>query len=222
MLKVLGRIVGAFLALCVLYGAAALLLGAIPSNRDFVVTPGGIPIAVCSNGVHTDFVLPVKTETVDWAARFPPAHYPVDVTRFDHIGIGWGDLDFYRTTPRWADFDLGVALRALAGFGPAALHVQYRPGPGLAERCAALTVGAAEYRRLVDYIDATRIAGTPVAAGYGASDAFFPARGRFGLFKSCNVWVGEGLKAAGLPTALWTPLAFQVMARLEPAARSGH
>ena len=37
---------------------------AIPVNRDFAETPGGIPVAVCSNGIHTDFVLPVKTAVI--------------------------------------------------------------------------------------------------------------------------------------------------------------
>ncbi|WP_459859528.1 TIGR02117 family protein [Dongia sp. agr-C8] len=205
------------------YIVAALALGSIPVNREFTETSGGVEIAVCSNGVHTDFVLPVKTEAVDWSAVFPPQHYPVDVTAFDHVGIGWGDLDFYRATPTWADFDTGIALRALGGLGPAALHVRYRPGPGANEDCRRLEISGAQYRALADYIGATMASpGWPAASGYGATDLFYAAHGRFGLFKSCNVWVGEGLKAAGLPTAIWTPFAFQVMAPLERAAAFRH
>jgi uncharacterized protein (TIGR02117 family) len=215
MLKVLCWLAGATLALAVLYMAAALILGLIPANRNFAETPGGIPIAVCSNGVHTDFVLPVKSEVVDWSTTFPPAHYPADVARFDHIGIGWGDLDFYRSTPRWADFDLGVALKALAGLGPAALHVQYRPGPGVTEDRRAMTISAPQYRALARYIAATMASpGWPAAPGYGTTDLFYPAQGRFGLIKTCNAWVGQGLKAAGLPGGLWTPFAFQVLGHL--------
>ena len=214
MLKVLRWSVGAILALIVLYVAAALVLGLVPANPTFTETPGGIPVAVCSNGVHTDFVLPVKSEGEDWSKIFPPADYPVDVTRFYHVGIGWGDLDFYRSTPRWADFDLGIALRALTGLGPAALHVQYRPGPGVNEDCRSVTIGISQYRALSDYIAATLASPGPVAPGYGGSDLFYPANGHFGLIKSCNVWIGQGLKAAGLPTGLWTPFAFQVLSDL--------
>ncbi|WP_395022295.1 TIGR02117 family protein [Dongia sp.] len=214
MLKLLRRTVGAILALGALYLGAALALGFIPVNRDFTETPGGVPIAVCSNGVHTDFVLPVKTAEVDWSEVFPPQHYPVDVTPFDHVGIGWGDLDFYRTTPTWADFDIGTALRALTGLGPAALHVQYRPGPGASEDCRQTTISIPQYRALSDYIGTTMASpGWPASPGYGATDLFYAAHGRFSLLKSCNVWVGEGLKAAGLPSALWTPFAFQVLAQ---------
>jgi uncharacterized protein (TIGR02117 family) len=215
MLRPLGWLAGGLLGLCLTYLGIALILGAIPANRTFTETPGGIPVAVCSNGVHTDFVLPVKTEAVDWASVFSPQHYPVDVNRFDHVGIGWGDLDFYRTTPTWADFEIGTALRALIGLGPAALHVQYRPGPGPNEDCRRLTISSAQYRALRDYISATLASpGWSAAAGYGSTDLFYAAHGRFSLFKSCNVWLGEGLKAAGLPAAVWTPFAFQVLAQL--------
>jgi uncharacterized protein (TIGR02117 family) len=212
--KLLRRLASAILALVLLYGASALVLGVIPVNRDFTETPDGIAIAVCSNGVHTDFVLPVRTEAVDWSAFFPPAHYPVDVTRFDHIGIGWGDLDFYRSTPRWADFDAAIALKALGGLGPAALHVQYRPGPGASEDCRSRAISAAQYGALRDYIASALVSRTPAAPGYGGSDLFYPARGRFSLIRSCNVWVGQGLRAASLPAGLWTPFSFQVLGHL--------
>jgi uncharacterized protein (TIGR02117 family) len=215
MLKALRRIIGLLLAFLALYVFAALILGFAPVNRSFTPTAGGVPIAVCSNGVHTDFVLPVRTEEVDWSAIFPTVHYPVDVTGFDHIGIGWGDLDFYRSTPTWSDFDTGIALRAVTGLGPAALHVQYRPGPGLNEDCRHAEISVPQYRALAGYIGATMASpGWPAASGYGATDLFYAAHGRFSLFKSCNVWVGDGLKASGLPTGLWTPFAFQVLSHL--------
>jgi len=210
-LKLFSRAFAAVVALALAYLAAALLLGAWPINRDFQPTPGGVEVFVCSNGVHTDFVLPVRTEEVDWSAIFAPRYYPADVTRFDHVGIGWGNLDFYRSTPRWSDFRIGTALHSALGFGAAALHVQYRPVPGPAERCGRVAVSAVQYRALANYIAATTAGPDPVAPGYGATDLFYPARGRFSLFKSCNVWVGQGLQAARLPAGLWTPFAFQVL-----------
>ena len=215
MLKILRSLVGLLLALCILYVATAAVLGFFTVSGNFTPTPNGVPVAVCSNGVHTDFVLPVKTTEVDWGAIFPPRHYPADVTGFDHIGIGWGDLDFYRSTPYWRDFEVGTALRALAGLGPAALHVQYRPGPGVNENCGKLEISVPQYRALADYVAGT-IASTqvPAAPGYGVTDLFYPAQGHFSLIKTCNVWVGQGLRAAGLPTGLWTPFSFQVLSHL--------
>ncbi len=110
-----------------------------------------MPIAVCSNGVHTDFVLPVKSAEVDWSAIFLPQHYPVDVTRFDHIGIGWGDLDIYKSTPSWADFDAGIALLALGGAarGPACAVSAWAWGE---RRLPRLEISPVQYRDLANYI----------------------------------------------------------------------
>jgi uncharacterized protein (TIGR02117 family) len=210
----LGKILAVLLGAVLLYLIAALALGAIPVNRDFEQTADGTEISVCSNGVHTDFVLPAVTSEMDWSAPFPASDFARPVGVFDHVGIGWGDFDFYRATPTWADFELGTALHALAGLGPSALHVQYRRAPGPQENCRKLRLDAAHYRALADAILATRAPGSAVF-GYGGTDAFYPATGRFSLFKSCNVWVGDRLKAAGLPSAVWTPFAFQVLNALD-------
>jgi uncharacterized protein (TIGR02117 family) len=220
--RVLGIFALVILGPAALYAAAALGLGALTVNQTFTQTPGGVAIAVCSNGVHTDFVLPVRTADVDWSQFFPRADFASPFDRFDQIGIGWGDLAFYKSTPRWRDFNLGIALRAAAGLGPAALHVQYRPAPLASEDCARLTISAAQYRRLTEFITGTLGADlTPVAAGYGASDAFFTASGHFSLFKTCNAWVGQGLRTAGLPAGVWTPLAFQVLSPLRTGTQPG-
>ncbi|MES1152654.1 MAG: DUF2459 domain-containing protein, partial [Dongia sp.] len=145
--------VATFIGVAILYAVAALGLGTFPVNRDFASTPGGTEVFVCSNSVHTDFVLPVRNLVVDWSRRFPAPDFAGPVGGFDHIGIGWGDLDFYRATPRWSDFRVGLALHALFGFGVSALHVQYRNAPGPTERCGKLSLDDAHYRALADYID---------------------------------------------------------------------
>lgn len=225
LLRGLARIVAAIVGAAILYVVAALVLGYLPVNRDYATPPTGTEIFVCSNGVHTDFVLPVRNAVVDWSRRFPAPDFVGPVGGYDHIGIGWGNLDFYKSTPRWSDFKLGIALGALFGSGPSALHVQYRPGPGATERCGKLTLDDAHYRALADYIDGSLLSSAAGEAaifadrGYGATDAFYIAPVRFSLFKSCNVWVGQGLKAAGLPSGIWTPFAFLVLDHLADAAR---
>jgi uncharacterized protein (TIGR02117 family) len=223
LVRVLGRIVAIFVGLLVLYVMAALVLGTLPANRDFQSPPAGTEIFVCSNGWHTDFVLPVRTREIDWARRFPAPDFVGPVGGYDHIGIGWGNLDFYHATPTWAEFEVSTALRALLGSGPSALHVQYRPGPGFKEDCGRLVLDDAHYRMLADYIDGSLLdsaageAAVFASPGYGATDAFYLALGRFSPFKSCNVWIGQGLKVAGLPTGIWTPFSFLVLSHL-PAA----
>ena len=214
LLRWLGGLLAFLFGGVALYLIGAFNLGAIPVNRGFQPTPAGTEIAVCSNGVHTDFLLPVQTADIDWSSHFPAGDFARPVGVYDHVGIGWGDFEFYRSTPTWSDFKVATALHALAGLGPAALHVQYRRGPGAQEDCRRLRVDAAHYRALADAIIAARAPGSAVY-GYGGTDAFYPAQGHFNLFRSCNVWVGARLKAAGLPSAVWTPFAFQVLRALD-------
>jgi len=67
-----------------------------------------------------------------------------------------------------------------------------------------------EYRRLVDYVRGAFAAG-PVVRGYGARDAFYSAKGGYSAFRTCNEWTGRGLRKAGVPMGIWTPLPWGVM-----------
>jgi uncharacterized protein (TIGR02117 family) len=207
-------LVSAFAA-CILYLAAALILGYFPANRDFTPTPGGTEIFVCSNGVHTDFVLPVKNAGFDWTQIFPPRNFPGPVEGFDHIGIGWGDLAFYKDTPRWRDLKFATAWNALLGTGPAAIHAGYRRAPGAGEKCGRLEIDAAQYARLRNYvIEALSGIGVPAASGYGRRDAFYYAQGHFSPVMTCNAWINRGLEAAGLPSGIWAPFDFLLLHHL--------
>jgi len=46
--------------------------------------------------------------------------------------------------------------------------------------------------------------------GYTATDGFFAAKGRFSILRTCNVWIGDQLRAAGLRFGRWTPLPLSV------------
>jgi uncharacterized protein (TIGR02117 family) len=218
--RLIGTLAACAAAICGLYVFTALILGSIPVNRDFAATPGGTEIFVCSNGVHTDFVLPVKTIDADWPAVFPSQDFSRPIAAYDHIGIGWGDLAFYRDTPHWRDLKFATAWNALLGRGPSAIHAEYRPAPLPAENCAGLSIGAQQYVELRDYIIADLAKSSPdlparlAAGGYGMRDAFFFARGHFSPVMTCNAWINRGLKAAGLPSGIWAPFEFLVLHHL--------
>lgn len=234
--RVAARLAAAVVLVVLGYGVSALGLGYIPVNSNFRPTPDGTEIFVCSNGIHTDFVLPVKTPAIDWSAWFPDADFAVPESAPSSLGyaaFGWGNLHFYLQTPTWADVKLGVALRSLVPLDPTALHVTYRRRPAGGEKCRSLTISAEQYKALARYIedalqqnpDQARVAGghSVVGAlrpwllagkGYAWNDAFYMAKGHYSAIDSCNVWIGRGLKAAGLPTGLWTPFDFLVLHHL--------
>lgn len=181
----------------------------------------GVEIYACDNGVHADLVLPVAAGGTDWRSIFAPEFFGGPINQFDYIGIGWGSRDFYLQTPRWADVNPRLAIKALT-WDETVLRIDYRPRPGPGEDCGQWRVSEATYRRVVDFVRTGLAlnAGRPhfAAAGYGAQDAFFTANGRYTIFDTCNQWTGQALRFAGAPVAAWAPFSFLVLWHLPPKA----
>ncbi|MBQ0765923.1 MAG: DUF2459 domain-containing protein, partial [Sulfitobacter litoralis] len=47
-------------------------------------------------------------------------------------------------------------------------------------------------------------------AGYTQTDGFFEAKGTFHILRTCNVWIGERLREAGIRFGIWTPMPLSV------------
>jgi len=153
-------------------------------------------VFVSSNGWHTDIAI-ARGDIPE--GRIPERE---DFAQAAYLQFGWGDADYY-TTP---DPGLGTTLGA-AFPGPAVVHVAGlwgRPSEVFREtEEIALTLDAAQFGRLVDYLhdsfdrgDAARVAAT--AKGVYDFSAFYPATGEFHLFNTCNTWTARGLVAAGI------------------------
>jgi uncharacterized protein (TIGR02117 family) len=211
------------------YAAASAVLMRVPVNRRARPADAGVRVWAHSNGMHVDLVLPRRTEVIDWAEVFPPRLFPAVDDGHDHVAIGWGDRGIWLDTPTWAELRASVAFKALARLSTTLVHVTYMRSSELVEgpRCRSVQISPAQYAELVAYVRQTLAAEVPEevhVAGhhYGQTDAFFAARGRYHAFKTCNVWANEGLKVAGVKTAVWTPMAKGVLYHLpKPSAPSG-
>lgn len=185
-------------------------------NSAFRPDPAGIRIFIHSNGVHTDFVLPMRSKIIHWDSVLHPADFSAD-TSYSHVAIGWGDKGFFMNTPTWADLTFSTAFTAAAGIGESAMHATYyhaAPLPG--ERTLSFAISKEKYATLVKYILATfRRDGKGVMLinheGYGLHDRFYEANGTYSLFQTCNEWTGDGMEEAGLPVGVWTPLEFGII-----------
>ena len=109
---------------------------------------------------------------------------------------------FYRTT----DAGLGLAIKAAFFSGGSVVHVAAFDGAVEDHFRGAeiyeLTLSAEGYRRLIQFVsDSFLRPATPEESRQGLypNSRFYPARGKFHLFRNCNTWVGEALEAAGLP-----------------------
>ena len=203
-----------------LYLILALVLGTLSVNQSFAQATNGVEVFVTDNGVHTDWVLPVKTPYFDWRTKLHLQDYAGADSTFTHVGFGWGDRRFYMETPEWKDLTLTTAITALFWPTRTAMHVEFIPAPLKPTKSQRpLTLTPAQYEALVAYILKTfqQQGGQFIlipGRGYSATDNFYEANGKFYLFKTCNTWTNGGLKAIGAEAAFWAPFSFSVMRHL--------
>ena len=204
------------LGLVALYAVLSIGFAAVPGPRAAVPAAGAtVDVFLVAGPIHYDFLLPADAAT---RARFgfsEPAGVPLSHPQVKWIVVGWGAQDFYTSVGTYRDVSLRAAWRGLTGDG-SVMHVDVAGAlpPGLDRR--ELALGVKQYAALLDSILAGFAhdeAGQPKALAalrHGTSDAFFEARGRFDAVRTCNAWIGQMLRAAGLRFGLWTPLPYSV------------
>ncbi len=199
------------LVLVGLYLLAAMVGGLVVINRNQDSISSGIDIYLINNGIHTDLVVPIVTPEQDWYGVLPIQKLGIIPGFHDYLAFGWGDREFYLSTPTWATLRFTSAAKALFGLDGSVMHVEAmpRPLPGADTRHLRLSVDA--YRRLTDYLQAGFLRsdqGTPLLipdVRYTLHDAFFVAEGHYTMFTTCNEWVREALAQAGVRVPLWAP-----------------
>lgn len=69
-------------------------------------------IYILTNGVHTDIVMPTKSEQIYWNKKIPYKNTIATDSTYQYIAMGWGDKGFYLETPEWSDLKASVAFKA--------------------------------------------------------------------------------------------------------------
>jgi uncharacterized protein (TIGR02117 family) len=210
LLKYTGLTLSGFILFIGLYMLAAWFLSHISTAKE--QSEGSIPLYILTNGVHTDLVMPVNTEVVNWNLLFPISNTTGNDTSLSYIAIGWGDKGFYLNTPTWNDLTFSTAFNAVFGLSSTAIHATYHSEPSAGNDCRKVNLTPAQYQRLLGYIKsclAYDSNGNPqlihTTANYGTSDAFYEAKGTYSLFHTCNTWTNNGLKSCGQKACWWTP-----------------
>ncbi len=202
------------LAIFVLSAAAFYLILAIigalvPVNTDAPENPT-IQIYLVKNGAHTDIVVPISTHTINWENFIKPTHFSQSSKEFKYYSFGWGDREFYRTTPYWKDLRFMVAAKALILNTPSAMHI-YRLQEIESEKFISLVITNEQYQELSGYILKHLIFSEgslkPLEFRYSENDVFYSSRSSFHAFRTCNTWTNSALKVSGIRACLWTPFA---------------
>ncbi len=125
LLKFAGKCVFGFFILILAYLGIAWCLSRITVDRE-AGQREEMAIYIKTNGVHTDLVLPLKSDLVDWSKeiRFANAHLQ-DTGHIQYLAMGWGDKGFYLQTPTWADVKFSVAFKAAFALSTTAIHATF-------------------------------------------------------------------------------------------------
>jgi uncharacterized protein (TIGR02117 family) len=196
------------LAVPAVYLLAALIGSLVPVNRGWQEPVEGTTVYVADNGVHADIIMPVRAEGLDWAPLVPRTDFAAADPDARWIAFGSGEERVYLDTPTWWDLTPRTIWSALAG-GKRVMHVEYVANPYYAER--EIRLRPEQYRRLwaairADFELDARGRPKPIAhPGYGCCDAFYRATGKASIVHTCNSWVADRLRLAGVKTSLWPP-----------------
>jgi len=210
-----GAVVSVALIVAAYLLAAAVLarmpVEGMPPVRD------GVEVFVCTNGIHTDLVLPAVSKAMDWTTELARSDFPGADPWATHFSFGWGDRAFYLETRRWEDVSPFTAVSAVFGGGPTVMHVYAMYAPVGSPDCGAVMLRDQQYHALVDYVrgsfrrDGAGAVMPLRGSGYGPTDLFYEAVGRYSLYDTCNEWTAKGLRAAGVTVGAWTPFEGGVM-----------
>ena len=209
-IRVLIKIIFTIVIFLLVYVIFVFLIPYIGVNKKHISTKEDVTIFIKTNGVHTDIVVPIKTEYKDWSKKIKFSHIKSQDTTMQYIGFGWGDKGFYLNTPEWSDLKFSTAFVAATGLGSSAMHATFFKQITENEDCVKIAISAREYQKLIDYIE-NRFdkdeEGNPIwidATTYGQNDSFYEAKGSYNLFYSCNTWTNNKIKAIDQKAALWT------------------
>jgi len=202
---------GLLVGLPLLYLLAAVAGALIPGPVAQIDGASGprTEIGLIAGPIHYDLLLPATPETRAALGFAVAADVPIEATGVEHILIGWGARDFYTSAGSFAQMELGPIWRAVTGdasvlridvFGPIDPQADY----------ARLSLSAAQYDALLQAIAATATETPVTGAGHTPTDGFVEAQGRFHIFRTCNTWISDMLRAAGVPMGAWTPTPYSV------------
>ena len=185
---------------------------------------GKIAIYVTSNGWHAEIALAraeLPAGAIPEVGDFPAAPY---------LSFGWGDAEYYPAP----DKSLGMTLNAALLPTPAVVHLAGLPAHPReifpADEVIEIKLSAEAFRALTGYLGGSferggKVRAQAVAPGIYSFSQFYPAKGEFHLFNTCNTWAARGLKLSGLSvTVFGTQSAEDLMAQLRQATlgrRSG-
>jgi uncharacterized protein (TIGR02117 family) len=203
------RSLTALVALPLLYFAAALIGAIIPGHRADLPQGTDVLIGLVRAPIHYDLLLPLSPDLRARYAFTEAAGVPIQNPAAEWLLVGWGSEAFYTTAGSYSEVKPSTVFKALTG-DTAVMHLDVAGDVSGVDGIGYFTLSDAQYAALLLQLDDgfqrdQTGAALALPAHFNDHDAFFAAKGRFNLLHSCNDWIGETLRAAGVPFGIWTP-----------------
>jgi len=189
----------------------------IPVNSNYEESKEGTEIYISTNGVHTNIILPAKTDFLNWG------EYLQINGSYKYFEFGWGDKEFYLNTPTWDDLEISTAIKA--AFLPTKTIMQvsgYKQIPQISKKTVKIIANDVQFQKITTFVAGSfkqngknrTIKITPNSK-YSFNEKFYQANGTYHLFNTCNNWTNKGLKQAGIKNALYATFDKSVMYHLK-------
>ena len=192
-----------------IYGVLAWCVMHISADSSEENRQGSTQVYLNCGEVHSEIILPVTSHDISFRDLITYRLNDSLISEVKYVSFAWGDLHFFKSTPRWEDLTAINALRASIGVDSTALHIQpYFTIPDTT-KFISCAVSALNYRRLADFIAGSismREDGVEFVPGLanGDHDFYVVSNGTYSLFYNCNSWVNDALKSARSPACVWT------------------
>ncbi|MES2432237.1 MAG: TIGR02117 family protein [Pseudomonadota bacterium] len=208
-LRLLIRAATAVICVPLLYFVAGFVGALIPGKHADLPPGTDVLVGLARAPIHYDFLLPLSPELRARYGFAASAGVPIDAPEAEWLLLGWGSEAFYTTAGSYADMKPGAIWTAITG-DKAVLHMDVAGDVSRVDGITYFTLSDAQYQALLNSLDANfqrDQTGAPLAldAHFNDHDAFFAAKGDFSILHPCNAWLGETLRAAGVPFGIWTP-----------------
>ncbi len=215
-IKCVKNVFCAGVAFFVLYGLLLAIGSSWTVNDDFIeASQKPITIYIKTDGLHMDLVLPLHTAQYDWRNLLKDCSGYHKNHRF--VAFGWGDRAYYLESKSPFYFNPLTAFNAMAYLSRSAMHLTFLAQMRTTKKCKAVKVSEKQYLKLVEYIKNSlkhNVKGCVEeikGAAYWQNDAFFESEGKYSLFFTCNTWLNNGLREAGLRACFWTVLDWPIL-----------
>lgn len=183
-----------------IYIFVSFLFPIIKVNKNIKHENQELEIFLIGDEIHTDIVIPKKYFQYEFDG------FDFCVKEKKYIAYGWGDKGFYIETRMWKNLHPKTLFKAMFGLNSVVIKISHINLIDVShKKIKKININKKQFDILMTYIFDNFSDFSPIEnARYTEFDNFYLAKGKYGLFNTCNNWVNKALKKMQIKTSIWT------------------